>query len=232
MDWKPVQSSQNGGGMVIFATIFKKFSCSIFNQLKSSYLRLGDTVKQRIAIIQTRSYESVDNCLTFQTENVLESERSWKRLEAMMDDTCLSNVSQLSMRTPRLRTQLKTDRLPRVELLNSNLSDGPKIILLVLESLRVKNLLDSQSLTLSITFKIKKNCLHNICVCVLCIFWCTVYVNTHIQYIYLKIYLHEFTCIYLYSYNLYYKLIYLIYKHNIFFLNIYMYVCTVFIQYT
>ncbi len=69
----------------------------------------------------------------------------------MTEDTCVSNVRRLSMRTPRLRTQLelKTDKLPKTELLNSALSDGPKIIISVLESLRVKKLLVSQSLTSS-----------------------------------------------------------------------------------
>ncbi len=93
-----------------------------------------------------------------------------------MEDTCLSNVSQLSMRTPRLRTQLelKTDRLPRVELLNSDLSDGPKITILILESFRVKKLLVSQSLALSITFKIK--------VFVYIIYVCVYFVYFYVQY--------------------------------------------------
>lgn len=48
-----LNQSRNGleanGGL---AKLFKKFSCSILKQLKSSYLRLRDTVKQKDAIIR------------------------------------------------------------------------------------------------------------------------------------------------------------------------------------
>ncbi len=62
----------------------------------------------------------------------------------------------------------------------------------------------------------KSFCLHNICVC-------TVYIYTHLQHIFWK-YLHAYTCIYLYSYILYYK-IYLIYKHTFFLKYIHACVC-------
>ncbi len=52
--------------------------------------------------------------------------------------------------------------------------------------------------------------------CVYCVYLFCIYKDTHTVYI-LKI----FTCLYLYSYNLYYIKIYLIYKYNIFFLNVY-----------
>ncbi len=58
--------------------------------------------------------------------------------------------------------------------------------------------------------------------CVFCVYLLCIYKHTHIQYVFRK-YLHVITCLYLCSYNLYYKYIY--YINIIFFWNIYMHVC-------
>ncbi len=64
----------------------------------------------------------------------------------------------------------------------------------------------------------KTFCLHNICMCTVFIYY--VFINTHKHTVYsLKI----FMCIYIYKFIFLYY-IYLMYKHNIFFLNIYMHV--------
>ncbi len=52
----------------------------------------------------------------------------------MAKDTCLSNVSRLSMRTPRLHTHLEIQN-PGRNYLNSDLSDGPRWRLRVLSHL-------------------------------------------------------------------------------------------------
>ncbi len=52
----------------------------------------------------------------------------------MAEDTCLSNVSRLSMRTPRLHTHLEIQK-PGRNYLNSDLSDGPRWRLRVLSHL-------------------------------------------------------------------------------------------------